>query len=44
MFGEQQMSALADYIAAQGLGSNVRSPNPELREVLDKREGGVRKI
>ena len=28
----------------QGLGSNVRSPNPELREVLDKREGGVRKI
>ena len=28
----------------QGLGSNVRSPNPELREVLDQRGGGVRSV
>ena len=29
---------------AQGLRSNVRSPNPELREVLDQRGGGVRSV
>ena len=30
--------------AWQGPGSNVRSPNPELREVLDQRGGGVRSV
>ena len=28
----------------QGPRSNVRSPNPELREVLDQRGGGVRSV
>jgi hypothetical protein len=28
----------------QGCGSNVRSPNPELRKVLDQRGGGVRSV
>jgi len=42
--GGGRRGAAADGRRAQGLGSNVRSPNPELREVLDQRGGGVRSV
>ena len=50
---QTQYSSVHQYISTaralatppgQGLGSNVRSPNPELREVLDQRGGGVRSV